>query len=152
MRKNIRNYTSTVAVQKSVNEIQDMLVSRKAKNVMFEYDNGMLVGMVFIIDTSKGSLPIKLPARVKLVERLFYQDKNKGSSYYKKELTDVQKDQAYRTAWKNLRDWVDIQMTLLDLDMVKMEEVFLPYMVTSDGKTTFFEWTENRNFLLPSGS
>ena len=59
-------------------------------------------------------------------------------------------DQPYRTAWATIRDWVSAQMALLDWDMVKLEEIFLPYMVHYDGHT-YFEKLEEHGFVLPEG-
>jgi hypothetical protein len=56
-------------------------------------------------------------------------------------------DQAYRTAWKNIHDWVDAQMALLETEMVRLEEVFLPYMTDSTGRSVF-ERMESQAFLL----
>jgi hypothetical protein len=59
-------------------------------------------------------------------------------------------EQAYRLAWRNILDWVQAQMALLDIGMAKMEEVFLPYVINREGKT-LFEYYEHRGFQLPSG-
>ena len=58
--------------------------------------------------------------------------------------------QAYRVAWRNILDWVQAQMALLEIGMAKIEEVFLPYMQDREG-VTFFERMEQRGFLLDSG-
>jgi hypothetical protein len=39
---------------------------------------------------------------------------------------------------------------MLDTEMVKLEEIFLPYMTNKEGKT-YFEIMENKGFALPSG-
>jgi hypothetical protein len=59
-------------------------------------------------------------------------------------------EQAYRVAWRNILDWVQAQMALLEIGMAKMEEVFLPYMLDQQGQT-LFERMEQRGFLLESG-
>ncbi len=60
-------------------------------------------------------------------------------------------EQAYRVAWRNILDWVQAQMALIEIEMTKLEEVFLPYMVAKSGKT-YFETLENRQFQLESGN
>jgi hypothetical protein len=55
-----------------------------------------------------------------------------------------------RVAWRNILDWVQAQMALLEIGMAKIEEVFLPYMQDREG-ITFFERMEQRGFLLDSG-
>jgi hypothetical protein len=59
-------------------------------------------------------------------------------------------EQAYRVAWRNILDWVQAQMALLEIGMVEMEEVFLPYMLDRQG-VPYLERMEQRGFLLESG-
>ena len=59
--------------------------------------------------------------------------------------------QARRTAWANIRDWLDAQMALIETGQVKLEEVFLPYMTDTTGKT-LYERIQERNFKLPPPS
>jgi hypothetical protein len=45
--------------------------------------------------------------------------------------------QAERTAWRNVRDWVLAQAAIIEAGMVQVEEVFLPYMTDSSGRTLY---------------
>jgi hypothetical protein len=49
----------------------------------------------------------------------------------------VDYEQAERVAWRIIKDWVEAQMAILDTQMVKMEEVFFPYMLNGQGQTLF---------------
>jgi len=141
MRKNIKNYTSGQSLSTTSAKIQSILTRAGANKIMFEYnDSGGLTGIAFFIKTSKGGVPIKLPARVKRVAKVMY-----GEEW--EYLNDNQKEQAKRTAWRNIQDWIDAQCAMIETDMVKLEEVFLPYMATPDGHT-FFEMMEKKGFLL----
>ena len=55
--------------------------------------------------------------------------------------------QAERVAWRILKDWIEAQMALLDIEMVKMEEIFMPYIVDQKGQT-LYEKLEQKQFLL----
>ena len=66
-------------------------------------------------------------------------------------LNEKHQSQAYRTAWANIRDWLDAQMALIQTQQVKIEEVFLPYMAVGKEKT-LFQQMEERQFLLPSST
>jgi hypothetical protein len=46
---------------------------------------------------------------------------------------------------------VDAQLALIETEMVKLEEVFFPYIVTKHG-ATLFEVMEQPDFLLPGAS
>lgn len=50
-------------------------------------------------------------------------------------------------AWRILKDWIEAQMALLDIEMVRFEEIFLPYIETNSGQT-IFERLEDKKFLL----
>lgn len=137
----LKNYASTSALPNIFNAIEKTLASHGAKQIIRDYDNnGRIAAISFVVPTSKGDLGIRLPARFDQVERIF---KEQGLRY--------KPEQPYRTAWATIRDWVDAQMALIDWEMVKPEEVFLPYAVHRSGKT-FFEVMESNNFQLGSGS
>ena len=84
---------------------------------------------------------IKLPARL---EKVPY------AMYGRDAQSENEKQQVYRTAWKNMHDWIDAQLALVKTEMVKLEEVFLPYMQDHQG-VTFFERMEQQGFLLERG-
>ena len=42
---------------------------------------------------------------------------------------ESRRQQAIRTSWRILKDWVEAQMALLETGMVTMDEIFLPYML-----------------------
>jgi len=138
----LKNYTSSMPMNRIFGNIQKMLVGAGARKIMFEYnDSGLAIGITFIINTLKGQIPIKLPVRLEKIKKVFERD----GVYCKDEI------QPYRTGWKNIHDWIDSQLALLDTEMVKLEEIFLPYMATPDGKT-YFEVLETRGFMLTSGN
>ena len=61
------------------------------------------------------------------------------------------RDQARRTAWRILKDWIQAQMALLETNMVEMEEIFLPYMLS--GEQTLYQALRANHFrALPSGA
>jgi hypothetical protein len=122
--------------------IQKTLATHKAKQITQEFgDDGRVHALTFSLEINGRPHTFRLPARVENVECLLYG---------KKDLTETQKEQAYKTAWANIRDWISAQMALLDTGMVKPEEIFLPYMQDRDG-VTFFERMEQRGFLLGDG-
>ena len=148
----LKNYTSEVPVERTLQYILAILNKHGADKVMIEYASGNPSAVTFTIKTEKGMLPVKLPARIENVERLIYSQKKPRYSWQKPEpLTDKEKAQVRRTAWKNIYDWITAQLALVETSMVKIEEVFLPYMITRTGET-FFEATQRKNFQLESGN
>jgi hypothetical protein len=142
--KAIKNYRSAIAINKIFEQLQQVLVKHGAKQITFDYgQDGKIYGVVFLIEVPGRVLPIRLPARVENVQAILEKQQQAGLIRNK-----VDPEQAYRVAWRNLLDWVVAQMTLLEIEMVKLEEVFLPYVVFSEGKT-LFEVFEARQFQLP---
>jgi hypothetical protein len=138
----ILNYTTQVPVQRTVAQIQGILVSHGAKSIMINYtDSKEPESLSFMVRTPQGDLPFRLPANVKAVEKIMFKEHLKG---YRKE------GQPARVAWRILKDWVEAQMAILEADMVTMEQVFLPYMITKDNKTVY-ELMVDHGFYLPEG-
>jgi hypothetical protein len=131
----LKNYESKAPIVNIFNEIEKTLSNHGAKQITRDYENGKITAVAFVVMSKKGPLAVKLPARFDRVERIF---KDQGIRY--------KPEQPYRTAWATIRDWVSAQMALLDWEMVKIEEIFLPYMTNKDGKS-FFEIVENKGFL-----
>lgn len=141
MRKSIKNYTTSIKVQKSMNEIQELLSAYGAQKIMIDYEAGEPTVITFAIQTAKGLLPIRLPANIEKIGIRMYKTK---WAY----LRDKQKEQAKMTGWRNIKDWIDSQLALVETDMVKIEQIFLPYAVM--GNQTVYERFESGN-LLGSG-
>ena len=136
----ILNYTTTVDSLKTVSEIEYILVKHNAKSIMKNYDGESIMGLSFLIDTGVQQIPVRLP--VKVDECLEVLKKNSPRSNIK-----ATREQAERVAWRILKDWVEAQMALLDIQMVRFEEIFLPYIETGNGQT-IYERLEEKQFLL----
>lgn len=135
----IKNYTSNS--KQTFDAIQKTLITHKAKQVLFEYgEAGQVKSLAFVLDISGNLVGFKLPARVEEVRKIF---ENEGYRF--------KEDQPYKTAWANIRDWLEAQMAMIDTGQVKIEEVFLPYAVNHEGKT-YFEVISDKGYLLPSST
>lgn len=126
-------------------DIQKTLVAHKVREVNFRYEtdgSGRITSIEFAIEIQGAIYPFRLPARIKNVEAILYPGR--------RTLTPTQKEQAYRTAWANVRDWISAQFAMVDTGMVDTAEIFFPYMVEKSGKRTFFEAMRENQFLLLS--
>lgn len=139
----ILNYTTTVDAFKTVSEIEYILVKHRAKSVMKNYEGETIVGLSFLIDTGMQQIPVRLPVKVDDCLKILQKEKRDNP----RKQIKATRDQAERVAWRILKDWVEAQMALLDIEMVKFEEIFLPYIETNNGQTVY-ERLEERQFLL----
>lgn len=123
----IKNYTTKVDVYQSLGEIQGALAKNGARKIMIDYDEkGNPVGVTFGINTPQGSLGFLLPANIEGVLKVFAKQKVKPD-----------REQAERTAWRNIRDWVLVQMAFVEAGNVEVDEVFLPYLTDGKGRTLY---------------
>lgn len=123
----IKNYTTEIDVYKSLGEIQGALAKHGARQIMVEYDDtGNPIGVKFAIETQAGRLGFALPANIDGVMAVFQRQKVRAN-----------REQAARTGWRNIRDWVLAQMAIIEAGMVSMDEVFLPYLIDGHGNTLY---------------
>lgn len=133
----IKNYTSKVPSVKSLAEIQSDLALHGARKIMLDFDDkGNAAGITFAISVNNQLIGFKITADIEGVIAVF-----------KKQNLKADREQAERTAWKNVRDWILAQMTFVECGNAKMEEIFLPYL--TDGKQTLYEAYTKGQLLLP---
>jgi hypothetical protein len=141
----LKNYTSKVPVSRSIQHIEDCLIKRGAKNIMKMYDGQKrLESLCFIIAIDGKDMPFQLPAKVDNAEMILkaaVRRPNNGT------LGRI-RIQAERTAWKLQSDWVDIQMSLIELNQVAIMQAFLAYVYFPAQKKTYFEMIKDGGYKL----
>lgn len=143
---NLKNYTSSVPVNKTISRIEQLLASAGACGISKDYASNKLTALNFriVLPTSK-EISIRLPANVEAV----YDSLEKAIKKPRKGTLENLKAQAERTAWKLMQDWVEVQMSLIQMQQADFMQVFLPYVW--DGRQTFYHALKEKNFLaLPA--
>jgi len=136
----IANYSTSVEAAKTVAEIHGILVAHGAKSIMTNYDkDGFVESLSFIVPTPYGDMGIKLPIDAKAVLKVLEREgmPPRFCNY----------PQAVRIAWRIVKDWVRAQMAILETEMVRMEQIFLPYMITRDNKTLYEAMVDHKFYL-----
>ena len=138
------NYTTQIEAAKTVSEIQRILVAHGARSILILYgDDNLIEALAFKVNTPNGEIPIQLPIQPDAVLKVLERQHRLG----KIPKRFVNRPQAVRIAWRIVKDWVEAQMAILETEMVKMEQIFLPYIITPSGKT-LYEGLVERKFLL----
>ena len=137
--------TTTIDPARTVAELTGLLARGKAQAILTEFDpQGEVAGVSFRIDVGGQLVPFKLPCRW---EQIFELLKQRGRRRW---MTERQKaalqQKAKRVAWRQLLRWVQAQLALIETQMVKVEEVFLPYVQLTGGQT-LYEKVAGNNFL-----
>ena len=134
----ILNYTTEVPSEKSVRQIQEILVRHKASHILTEFDdNGVLVAISFRVKTAYGLLTFRLPGNVeKIFAVMVRQNIRQGLRT---------REQAARVAWRVVKDWLEAQMAIIEAEMIDLEQIFLPFAQDAAG-TTVYERMKERQF------
>lgn len=142
---NLKNYTSEVPAGRSIERIKNVLRNLKVKNINEEYgENGRLEGIKFVIDINGKSVVFALPAKIDVIADIMYRQVRRPTEATKKRC----QEQAERTAWKTIQDWIEVQATMIQLEQAELFEVFLPYALTASGDTVFSAIKNNNIKLL----
>ena len=127
----LKDYTTTVPVQRTIGHIGALLMRAKARKVMTEFDEGgHATGIAFAVETAHGMRNYHLPVNAAAVEKVLSADRQVPPRYQTPE-------QAERVAWRIVRDWLDAQLAIIATEMVTLDQVMLPYMQGDDGRTVY---------------
>ncbi len=159
----LKNYTSNVPVSQTIYRIEQVLIRCGVTGITKDYGpNGEVIAIAFHIKLEEHLPPvtIRLPAdKEKAMDALWLDyvgedkldEKGRFANWQcrkKKKRSDFAQ-QAERTAWKIIQDWIEVQMSMIQMKQAEVREVFLPYVW--DGKRTFFTALKESGFkaMLP---
>lgn len=136
----IMNYTTTIAVEKTMGEINTALARRGVTRVSTIYDDdGIAAGMAFTMKTDYGLRDFELPVRTSGVLAALRADKVQA-----RYLTP---EHAARVAWRIAADWLKAQAALIDAQLATLDEVMMPYMVDGKGQTMYAVYRSNQKAI-----
>ncbi len=137
------NYTTKISTDRTVGEIQKMLAKAGAKAILSEYDNeGEVSAVSFKMLVNGNEVCFQLPIAPEKVLTVLRGQRGVETRYKTPE-------QAKRVAWRIIKDWVEAQLAIIETQMVKPEQVFLPYAITQSGETLYESVVKNQ--LLGTG-
>lgn len=144
MSRGLPNYTTTIAAEKTVGEIQRRLAAAGARAVLVEYDAARRpAAIAFRIATAAGERPYLLPARIGPVERTLAARARAG----KIPRRFATAEQAARVGWRALKNWLEAQLAIIETGMVTLDEAMFPYLQVS-ATATVYEVLRDRGFAL----
>lgn len=159
----LKNYTSNVPVSQTIYKIEQVLIRCGVSGITKEYGPKMEVTAIrFHIPLNDREVTIRLPADAKKAQEAMWRDyagadiskDGLGVTYgSRKKLrpTDFA-EQGERTAWKIIQDWIEVQMSMIQMQQADTIEVFMPYIW--DGKQTVYGRIKEGGYraLLPEKS
>lgn len=161
----LKNYTSTVAPSVTIYRIEQLLIRIRAARIAKEYSPaGEMKGILFQIEIEAGKpVTIKLPADVEGALNALWLDYASGerlsgdgnevwgNGRKRKRKAEFRK-QAECTAWKLMQDWLEVQVSMIQLKQADFLQVFLPY--AWDGRRSYYQSLKEGGFraLMPPAS
>lgn len=141
---NLKNYTSTVPASKSIDRIEKFLVANGASDISKKFKEGVCVAVSFRMVIEGMPIFFQLPAKVDTCFKVLW------GEVIRKHLAnrDNYVQQAERTAWKLVHDWVEMQFTMIKLQQVEALQVFLPYVYDVSKDETFYDKVKQSNLKL----
>lgn len=155
----LKNYTSNVPVSDTIHRIEQVLLRCGVTSISKEYSpavSGKITALVFTVDFGDGlgRVNVRIPANEKAaVDALFKdyagndsisRDGQSVNSSYKRKVRNDFIQQGERTAWKIMQDWIEVQMSMIQLNQAELREVFLAYVW--DGRRTYFQTLKEYGF------
>ncbi len=132
----LKNYTSSVPVDKTIARIERLLIDFGATGIHKDTAGGAVKALAFALlpeQTGGKEFAIRVPVNAEAVEKILREEVRRPRSG----TLDKLHEQALRTAWKLMQDWIEVQLSLVRMGQAEALQVFLPYLYR--GGQTFFE-------------
>jgi hypothetical protein len=127
----IKNFSTGVAANKSIVEIEKILTDFGAEAIMKSYTgDGKVKSLAFKYQNNA----YMLPSNVEGVYQVMFANKRK---YHKTNSMRNHEEQAYRIAWRLLKDWIHSQISIVYSGQAAPDQILLPYMY--NGHQTVYE-------------
>lgn len=140
----ILNYTTKIDAWKTISEIQQLLAKSGASHINIRNEGSQPAAISFTIEHNKYPLNFILPCNSSGVLKVIKKD-----GRVRNELKDGDQAQAARVSWRIIKDWIEAQNALIQVDMASMATVFLPYLViNSTGETLSDKMLNNDGLKL----
>lgn len=125
----ILNYTTKIDAWKTVNEVQQILSKHNVSHFSIRNEGSFPVALSFAINYLGQPLNFLLPCNHEGVLNCLKKDRKVPKS-------SKNSEQALRTGWRIIKDWIEAQMAIVESELAPIQEVFLPFLIiNSSGET-----------------
>lgn len=149
------NYTTKKEASETIGEIQKILSQYDVSGIMTEYEGRQVSSVAFKMIIGGRIMAFRLPCNWRAVQAvLTEQNANRGyrrgqyGEKYKEKRIDDSDEHAIRVAWRIIKDWVEAQLALVEVNMTTIPQIFLPYAIMKDDRTLADHVAEDPTFLL----
>lgn len=141
-----------VPAWRSCAEIRAFLARAGATDIMESLRDGVTCSLTFCLELDGQRVPFTLPARTERIFQALQAERDPRrliNDAQRKKAQQVDRERAGNIAWRQLSIWVQAQFALIETEMAKVDEVFMPY-VRMKGGQTLYELQASQGFkMLP---
>lgn len=117
-------YTTKVGVWQTVNEIQKILTQHKITHISIRNEGAMPEAISFTINHNGQPLNFLLPCNHAGVFECLKKDSDVPPKLKNKE-------HAFRVSWRIAKQWIEVQMAVVDSGLITTAEVFMAHLIIS---------------------
>jgi hypothetical protein len=142
------NYTTQIRSEKTAGECLALLGTNGASAIAVTYDDKKPSGIAFRLETPHGPREFRLPVNVGGMHNSLIKANREGRIPAR--YTDP--EHAHRVAWRVAKDWLEAQLAIVDAQMARLDEAFLPYLQVESGQTLYQAYSEREQLALTGGT
>lgn len=145
----VKNYTTSIKADKTIIEIEKILIKFGAKGIYKEYEGERLSGIMFYLQHNEEKIPFKIPTSIEKT-RSAITKAVKEHKLPKKYLNEpLRTEQGERVVMRIIKDWIESQLSLMEIGFADSIEVLLPYAYNViEDKTMYEKFLENKKDFL----
>lgn len=151
-RQALKNYTTTVAPEKILKDIENIILDFGGTGIIWDYDSERKIsGLMFKIEVDGATRLVNVPLLVGKTKGVLEKQKvipkrDTWSRYYEQQ-TAKDWDLAYRVTLANIRDWLDAQLAIYATEMFEIPQIFLPYLADQNG-VSLYDKLKSNNYQI----
>lgn len=146
----LMNYTTNVPSEKSIMEIEHLLVGLGARRITKDHAaDGVVTAFIFSFPMDDGRyIPFRMPCESDRVATVLLQSYKKFHRDTKKKIAQ----QANRVAWRIMLDWIKAEHAKILLNQVHPMQPFLSYAYNERTGKILFDAMQSSGFKLLTSS
>lgn len=153
------NYSTKKEASETIGEIQKILAQYDVSGIMTEYEGRQVSSVAFKMNIAGKTMGFRLPCNWRAVQAVLtkqneergYRRSGRTGQKYKEKPIDDSDEHSISVAWRIIKDWVEAQLALVEVNMTTVPQIFLPYAIMKDDRTLSEHVADDPTFLLGEG-
>lgn len=150
MGKGPLNYSTIIPAARTAQECVGMLMDHGAKRAGLVMEARKPAGVEFQIETRWGLRHYAVPVTVDATQAALVKAVKEGRVTNRVNLTS--REHALDVAWRVLRDWLEVQIAMIEAGLADLERVMLSWQLVAPGKDLFEALDEQQGLMLPAAA